>query len=97
MDIAVDYLKKSGREVEANLKSVQEFNKKLKSYAQIRQLPKTLTDENKVVFPDKYGILEREHFYKEVSYHGNGGSSGFDSVIIAYDALLGCNGIYNYY
>jgi ADP-ribosylarginine hydrolase len=36
--------------------------------------------------------MEREHFYKEVSYHGNGGASGHDSVIIAYDVILGCKG-----
>jgi hypothetical protein len=37
--------------------------------------------------------MEREHFYKEVSYHGNGGASGHDSVIIAYDVILGCKGV----
>lgn len=44
------------------------------------------------VFPDPYGPEEREKYYKHLSYSGWGGSSGHDSVLIAYDALLGCNG-----
>lgn len=63
-------------------------------------------------FPAKYGVEERDEFYKRISFSGWGGSSGYvrripykcfnrsictckirhDSVIIAYDALLGCNG-----
>jgi len=38
--------------------------------------------------PDFDTILCREHFIKNVSFRGWGGSSGSDSVIIAYDALL---------
>lgn len=41
------------------------------------------------VFPEKYGVKERDQFYKKWSYSGWAGSSGDDSVIIAYDALLG--------
>lgn len=37
----------------------------------------------------KLTVLE---FYKEVSFDGWGGASGHDSVLIAYDALLGCKG-----
>lgn len=31
----------------------------------------------------------RDNFYRSLSYRGWGGASGYDSVIIAYDALLG--------
>lgn len=40
-------------------------------------------------FPESYGVKERDQFYKSISFSGWGGSSGHDSVIIAYDALLG--------
>jgi ADP-ribosylarginine hydrolase len=36
-----------------------------------------------------YTIIE---YYKSISYDGWGGASGDDSCIIAYDALLGCEG-----
>lgn len=37
-------------------------------------------------------MIEREHFYKELSWTGWPGALGIDSVLIAYDALLSCNG-----
>ena len=39
--------------------------------------------------------MDREHFYKDASFHGWGGASGDDSVIIAYDAILGSKGIWS--
>lgn len=48
------------------------------------------------IFPENYNdILVREKFIKSVSYSGWGGSSGHDSVIIAYDALLSSNQDWN--
>ena len=38
--------------------------------------------------PEKYGIPERDAFYKSVSFAGWGGASGHDAPMIAYDALL---------
>ena len=35
---------------------------------------------------------ERDQFYKSISFEGMGGASGHDVCIIAYDALLGCQG-----
>eukprot|EP01132_Coremiostelium_polycephalum_P004643 gene4643-5801_t len=62
------------------------------SYLNDRKIPfgenKNATDEYPV-FPEPYGPEEREKFYEAVSFDGWGGSSGHDSVIIAYDALLG--------
>lgn len=40
------------------------------------------------VFPQPFGVKERDQFYIEVSYSGWGGSSGHDAPMIAYDALL---------
>ena len=41
------------------------------------------------VFPDPYGIRERDEFYMSFSIRDWPGACGDDSVIIAYDALLG--------
>ena len=46
-------------------------------------------------FPKKYGIAERDEYYKKWSFAGWAGASGDDSCIIAYDALL-CAGPNNY-
>ena len=88
------YLQQSGREVNFNLKA-ENFNfffDKIQSYVKTRNL--LPNEEDKVVpkFPDPFGVLERDNFYRGISYSGWGGSSGYDSVIIAYDALLGCKG-----
>jgi ADP-ribosylarginine hydrolase len=47
------------------------------------------------VFPENFGVPQRDEYYKAISWSGWGGSSGHDSVIIAYDALLGCSGDWN--
>lgn len=47
---------------------------------------------SKPVFPTAYGVSERDDFYKTLSFDNWGGSSGHDAPMIAYDALLGCNG-----
>jgi ADP-ribosylarginine hydrolase len=43
-----------------------------------------LSDGKYPTFPEKYGIVERDEFYKSFE----GGFVGYDCVIIAYDALL---------
>jgi ADP-ribosylarginine hydrolase len=40
------------------------------------------------VFPENYGVEEREADYHELAINGWPGALGVDSVIIAYDALL---------
>ncbi len=42
-------------------------------------------------FPEKYGVRERDEYYKVISKGGWPGALGVDSCIIAYDALLGSN------
>ncbi|CAB1328574.1 unnamed protein product [Coregonus sp. 'balchen'] len=47
-----------------------------------------LDGKSKLQFPECYGVKEREHFYRAVSFKGVGGASGHDAPMIAYDALL---------
>ena len=35
-------------------------------------------------------VVERDKFYKSLSFSGTGGASGHDAPMIAYGALLGC-------
>ena len=58
----------------------------------LRKLSKNSKTVVAATFPEQYSVLDREQFYKSVSYRGWGGASGHDSVIIAYDAILGCKG-----
>ncbi len=44
------------------------------------------------LFPTPYGVVERDRFYRSLSSAGWGGASGHDSVLIAYDAVLGAGG-----
>ncbi|KAL9653254.1 hypothetical protein ABK040_010961 [Willaertia magna] len=45
-------------------------------------------ESSEPVFPEVYGVKERDEFYKKWSYAGYAGASGDDSIIVAYDALL---------
>lgn len=47
---------------------------------------------SKARFPDKYGVAERDVFYKTITNSHWAGANGIDSVLIAYDGLLGCHG-----
>lgn len=47
-----------------------------------------LDAESDPVFPEKFGVEERETDYHEFAINGWPGALGVDSVIIAYDALL---------
>ncbi|KAH3756724.1 ADP-ribosylarginine hydrolase [Pelomyxa schiedti] len=67
------------------------FQNAWESYLKMRRLPAALDGTSSMpLFPEPYGIPQRDEFYKAVSFSGWGGSSGHDSVIIAYDALLWC-------
>ena len=46
--------------------------------------------EKEAFFPDKYGIEERDKFYKTITNSEWAGANGIDSVLIAYDGILGC-------
>ncbi|KAH7825907.1 putative ADP-ribosylarginine hydrolase [Monocercomonoides exilis] len=70
-----------------NLDAFDYFEKQWKKYLEIRGIADE-DNEKEPVFPEKYGFSERDNFYTSLSFHGNGGSSGHDSVLIAYDCLL---------
>src|SRR3989338_5216452 len=74
--------------IEPDLKS---FEGKFKRYLIERGIL-SFTNENYTLitpqFPEKYGVAERDQFYKSYSFSGWAGSSGDDSIIVAYDALL---------
>ncbi|KAF6019595.1 ADPRH [Bugula neritina] len=81
------YITSTGVEVEDNLKHWSDFEDKWRDYLTGRQITDGSSDP---VYPEKFGVEERDEFYKSLSYSGWGGASGHDSTIIAYDAFLGC-------
>ena len=81
------YLQQNGRDWEKISVDINAFIKQWTRYLQERQLESL--DNNGPVFPAQYGIEERDVFYTSFSFRGWAGASGDDSVIIAYDALLG--------
>ncbi|XP_005999150.1 ADP-ribosylhydrolase ARH1 [Latimeria chalumnae] len=83
---AKQYVQKSGHCVTENLKEWSYFEQQWRSYLKKRGL---LDGKSEPVFPQQYGVQERDDFYKSLSFSGWGGSSGHDAPIIAYDALLG--------
>lgn len=62
------------------------FRDAWEKYLKLRNI---LEEDGEPQFPNPYEVSEREHFYSSISWSGWGGSSGHDSCIIAYDALLG--------
>lgn len=79
------------RDVEKNLGNFGYFESKWETYLQLRGI----ADKNNIkppVYPDPYTYKEWDYYYWGLAFkpfNGSGGSSGDDSVIIAYDALLG--------
>eukprot|EP01012_Entosiphon_sulcatum_P027215 TRINITY_DN327_c0_g1_i2.p1 TRINITY_DN327_c0_g1~~TRINITY_DN327_c0_g1_i2.p1 ORF type:complete len:409 (+),score=61.19 TRINITY_DN327_c0_g1_i2:38-1264(+) len=71
------------------------FKKKFEDFLDLRQI--NCPDPKGIVFPVPYGINERDQYYSSLSFDGWGGASGDDSVIIAYEALLGANGSWKEY
>jgi len=86
---AKEYLKNTKRDWELYQTKINfdYFEDQWTKYLKLRQIWDS--SSTKVVFPAKFGPQDRDDFYKSVSFDGWGGSSGHDSVIIAYDALLG--------
>ncbi len=82
-----DYLQNEAkRDWEVIDRDMHKFTQTFSKYLQERQI---LDDgDNEAVFPENYGIKERDAYYKKWSFDGWAGASGDDSVIIAYDALL---------
>jgi len=91
---AYEYLRESKRDWENYQKDLKYFENKWNDYLKLREI-RNPTPETMPKFPENYGVQERDTFYSSVSYNGWGGSSGHDSVLIAYDALLGAVGNWN--
>ena len=86
LDQAWEYVEKEGRDVKENKETWEYFSKSWTEYLSLRGIRDGTSEP---VFPDKFGVLERDAFYKSVSFCGTGGASGHDAPMIAYDALLG--------
>eukprot|EP01117_Protostelium_nocturnum_P019679 TRINITY_DN8595_c0_g1_i1.p1 TRINITY_DN8595_c0_g1~~TRINITY_DN8595_c0_g1_i1.p1 ORF type:complete len:417 (-),score=130.58 TRINITY_DN8595_c0_g1_i1:36-1286(-) len=87
---AYEYLESDGRNWETYQKDLKFFEEQWKKYLGLRKI--TAKSPRLATFPKAYGIKERDSWYDSISFSGWGGSSGHDSVIISYDALLGCKG-----
>jgi hypothetical protein len=55
------------------LKVFEFFFEEFRKYLVLRKLSLDSTIDLEPQFPEKYGILDREHFIKDVSYRGWGG------------------------
>lgn len=87
--MAKDYVAKTGHDVGENLKEWQYFQNKWEKYIELRNIQDGISEPR---FPEIYDVNERDIFYREMSFDGNGGASGHDAPMIAYDALLGSGG-----
>lgn len=93
MEIAKDYISKSNHFPQENLQHWSTFTTPWINYLKTRNIE---NGENEPVFPTTYGVEERDQFYKTIAQSSNAhvwaGANGYDSVLIAYDGLLGCGG-----
>ncbi|NXS13609.1 ADPRH hydrolase, partial [Neodrepanis coruscans] len=80
------YVRDTGFFVKENMEQWYYFEEQWKKYLADRGISDGVSLPT---FPAKYGVEERDLFYKSLSYDGWGGSSGHDAPMIAYDALLG--------
>lgn len=83
---ALNYIKTNGRDAQKNEEHWSYFTDKWLNYLKDRDIEHGDKDPT---FPTKYGVEERDNFYRSVSFSGWGGSSGHDAPMIAYDAILG--------
>lgn len=86
LDRAMEYVKEVGRDV-VNIEAQWFFFcEKWESYLQLRGIR---DGKSPPVFPEAFGVEERDKFYRSISFSGRGGASGHDAPMIAYDAILG--------
>jgi ADP-ribosylarginine hydrolase len=86
------YLQQCGRDWNEIERDMKRFEEQWTEYLTIRGLlnvDETNAATTVAKFPEDYGVAERDEFYNKWSFRGWAGASGDDSVIIAYDALLG--------
>eukprot|EP00026_Physarum_polycephalum_P006449 Phypoly_transcript_06492.p1 GENE.Phypoly_transcript_06492~~Phypoly_transcript_06492.p1 ORF type:complete len:382 (+),score=58.09 Phypoly_transcript_06492:105-1250(+) len=83
---AYNYVEKQKRDWDNYKEDLVYFENAWARYLKERDILKTDTPK----FPENFDHPgARDRFYRDVSFKGWGGASGHDSVIIAYDALLG--------
>ena len=85
LDLAMEYIEVAGRDVKQNKDNWAYFKDKWTGYLNLRGI---LDGKSEAKFPGEYGVVERDKFYKSLSFSGTGGASGHDAPMIAYDALL---------
>ena len=88
VELAKQYVEETGRDIKENRENWSYFVEKWTEYLKLRGIE---NGKSKPLFPVKYGVAERDQFYKNCSFSGTGGASGHDAPMIAYDALL-CSG-----
>ena len=92
LELAWEYVERSGREVEENRAHWGYFKEKWTDYLKVRGIQDGVSEPT---FPKEYGVVERDTFYKSLSFSGWGGSSGHDAPMIAYDAILSSKGVWS--
>ena len=81
LDQVLEYVRSVRRDVKENEENWAYFSEKWHKYLQDRSIDGE--DATEAVFPEVYGVTERDAFYKSVSFRGWGGSSGHDAPMIA--------------
>ncbi len=85
LDQVWEYIENEGRDVKENRETWGYFKKTWTDYLALRKIQDGISEPD---FPPEYGVVERDRFYRSVSFAGTGGASGHDAPMIAYDALL---------
>lgn len=92
LNLAKEYVKKSNHCVKENMDTWHSFTEPFENYLKERNINKENNgDASAVTFPAKYGVKERDEFYKTITNSKWAGANGLDSLLIAYDGLLACN------
>jgi len=84
---AYDYVLNSDHFPQENIKSWYNFTQPFQAYLKLRNIENGITEPS---FPLNYGVKERDDAYRSFGNKFFAGACGVDSVIIAYDSLLGC-------
>ncbi len=89
LDLAFEYVKNSRHCSEENSLSWPSFVRLWAGYLKLRKIESGLEEAQ---FPSVYGPEERDVEYRRFAGNDWAGKCGIDSVLIAYDGLLGCGG-----
>ncbi|XP_053391683.1 ADP-ribosylhydrolase ARH1-like [Mercenaria mercenaria] len=90
---STDLLHKDKRTIDQNIKHWDYFKSKWEFYLGLRNIADGQSAPR--FAPDEDQVGKRDQFYRMISYDDVGGASGHDAPMIAYDALLACNGLWS--